>query len=152
MQRTAGRRVPAFDDFHIQPAATRAPRQRSLILGLVKCMMRSLIRAALGCFLLAGCASKEPNHGGDYKMLSARPTPLDWAPGAVWTFVTTKTSGEQDTLTFRVTDELAKTCTDGVWRKLNVMSGHVPQSADVTPQPAYMVEGSFLWIDINAPW
>ncbi len=108
--------------------------------------------AILASALLTSCASKEPTHGGDYKVLSARPTPRDWKPGAVWTFVTAKKSGVTESLTVRMTDEIAKTCTSGVWRKLQVVRGRVPQLGGEPTQPACMVEGSFLWISLLAPW
>jgi hypothetical protein len=115
-------------------------------------MIIRCVFAILGSVLLASCVSKEPSHGGDYKILAARPTPRDWRAGVVWTFVTAKRSGERDVLTFRVTHEIAKTCTSGTWRRLQIVSGHVPQEGDVVPQPAFMIDGSFLWIDVNAPW
>jgi hypothetical protein len=115
-------------------------------------MIRCCVVAMIGTTLLLGCASKEPGHDGGYKVPSARPTSRDWKPGAVWAFVTTKKSGERDSLTFRLTDEIAKTCTGGSWRKLQVVSGLLPQLQSSPSQAAYSVEGSFLSIDLLAGW
>jgi hypothetical protein len=113
--------------------------------------MERCLLAIAASGLLVSCASKEPSHGGDYKLLAARPTTRDWAPGAVWAFVTTRKSGTTESLTLRVTDEIAQSCTSGTWRKLQVVSGRVPQLPGGASQPAYLVEGAFLWINLLAP-
>jgi hypothetical protein len=105
----------------------------------------------VGPALLAGCATKEPKHG-DYKAWAAQPTPPDWKAGAVWTFVATKKSGERDSFTFRLTNEVAQTCEGGTWRKLEVLSGHILQVSAGPSQPAFRVEGAFLSINLIAPW
>jgi hypothetical protein len=59
------------------------------------------------------------------------------------------------TLTVRVTEAPAETCTSGDWRRLEVLSErpqrrvptHVP---DFGSQPAWELEGSALIIDLNA--
>ena len=115
-------------------------------------MIRRCAIAIIGTTLLVACASREPQHTWDYKVLSTRPTPLDWKPGAVWTFVTTGKSGANSSFIFRVTDEIAQTCTSGTWRKLQVVSGSAPRFMGKPTQPAFSVEGSFLWISLLARW
>jgi len=105
-----------------------------------------------GTAILAGCATKEPKRGGDYKVLAARPTSPDWKPGAVWTFAVTKKSGESESFTFRVTNEVAQTCEGAGWRKAAIVAGNIPQLSGGASQPAYKVEGAFLSINLLAPW
>jgi hypothetical protein len=114
-------------------------------------MIERCFIAIITSVLLASCSSKEPTHGGNYKVLSARPTTRDWK-AAVWTFVATKKSGSTERFTFRVTDEIAETCTSGTWRKLEVVGGRIPQFSGGRSQPAFSIEGSFLWISLLAPW
>lgn len=42
-----------------------------------------------------------------YQALAAEPTPVHWAAGAVWAFVTTDRRGYKNVLVFRISDEVA---------------------------------------------
>ena len=100
--------------------------------------------------LLAACTTTAPAPSWDYQSLVARPTPASWASGAVWSFTITDRSGKPETLMFRVSSDLAKTCISGEWRKLELIGGKAGTFAGVESQPAYSVEGSFLWISLNS--
>jgi hypothetical protein len=115
-------------------------------------MIRRCVFAMLAILLFASCTTRVSRHTWDYKPLSTRPTPRDWKPGAVWTFVSTRKRGETESFTFRVTGEIAQTCSSGTWRKLEVIRGRIPQVEGGRTQPAFTVEGSFLWISLLAPW
>jgi hypothetical protein len=104
------------------------------------------------CFAVTSCSTNAHGHVWDLKALSSQPTPPDWKTGAIWTFVTTKKSGSSETLTFRVTNELAKTCESGVWRKLQLVDGNLPAIEGEPSQPAFSVEGRFLWISLFSNW
>ena len=106
-------------------------------------MLRPLaILVCLAATTFAGSRIRDP-YG--YEKLVSQPTPRTWHAGAVWRF-TTSSHGKADTLAFRVTDERATSCTSGTWHKLVVLSGHVGSASE----PAYRVEGRFLWISLNA--
>jgi hypothetical protein len=81
-----------------------------------------------------------------HKKLAAQPTPQQWRTGSVWRFVTARRGGKQEVLTFRVTDQLATTCTNGVWRKLILLEGNVGPGSE----PAYLVEGCNLSVSLHA--
>jgi hypothetical protein len=110
------------------------------------------VLAMIGTAVLISCANRGFRHSWDYKDLAAHPTPRDWKAGTVWTFVTTTKAGASETITFRVTGEIVKTCSSGTWRKLRVINGRAPKIMGEPTQPAFTIEGSFLWIDLNAPW
>jgi hypothetical protein len=106
-------------------------------------MLRPLaILLCLAATAVAGSRVRDP-YG--YDKLASKPTPPSWHAGAVWRF-TTISHGKANNLTFRVTDEAATICTSGTWHKLVVLSGKVGSGSE----PAYSVEGRFLWISLNA--
>ena len=48
------------------------------------------------------------------------------------------------------TDETAETCTGGDWRKISLLGITPEQSSGFLGKPAYLSEGSALWIDFTA--
>jgi len=104
------------------------------------------------CAALISCATTAPVQSWDYRTLSSRPTPEDWKPGSVWTFVIADRSGKSQTLTFRLSDEVAQTCMPGDWRKLDQIAGAPRVFAGVAARAAYKADGSFLWVSLNSNW
>jgi hypothetical protein len=106
-------------------------------------MKACCVVAMISAGLLVGCANAER---------PPRTSAGSWRHGAVWTFVTTESSGASSSFTFRVTNLCAKTCTSGDWRKLELISGPLPQLHDHPAHAAFSLEGSLLSIDLLAGW
>jgi hypothetical protein len=87
-----------------------------------------------------------------YRTLATEPTPSDWKPGAIWIFVTTDGLGRKETLTFRVLDTAAETCTSGDWRALDLIDGKMGSLPSMPSKPAALVEGRNLLISLTANW
>jgi hypothetical protein len=111
-------------------------------------LCRYLIIPLSAC--LAACAAEHRRTSSDYQALSQLPTPDAWTAGSVWSFATTDQNGNVQSLAFRVTDEAADTCTSGSWYKLEQISGHVGSFDGVPSEPAFSIEGRFLWISLNS--
>jgi hypothetical protein len=84
-----------------------------------------------------------------HKKLAARPTPAQWHVGAVWRFITTAPPGKPQppTITLRVTDERAQSCTittgwKNDWRRLALIDSKAPLP------PIYQVDGRALQIEV----
>lgn len=84
-----------------------------------------------------------------HKKLAAQPTPAEWHVGAVWRFVTRAPSGKPQvaTITVRVTDEHAQSCTSAGdwkndWRRLSLVDSKAPLP------PIFQVDGRALWIEV----
>lgn len=87
-----------------------------------------------------------------YQALAAEPTPVHWAAGAVWAFVTTDRRGYKNVLVFRISDEVAETCSYGDWRVLELQQGELGSLAGTPFRPAALVEGRHLWISLTSNW
>ena len=85
-----------------------------------------------------------------HKKLAAQPTPAQWHVGAVWRFITTAPHGKPQvpTITVRVTDERAQSCTSSGdwkkndWRRLSLVDSKAPLP------PIFQVDGRALWIEV----
>jgi len=84
-----------------------------------------------------------------HKKLAAQPTSAEWHVGAVWRFVTTAPPGKPQvpTITVRVTDEHAQSCTSSGdwkndWRRLSLVDSKAPLP------PIFQVDGRALWIEV----
>ena len=116
-------------------------------------MMLQIVLISSACLALVSCVSHEPSSAyaparPDYDAFAARPTSPDWRPGSVWTFVTRDSGGKAAAVTFRVTDTVVGTCNSGVWRKLELLDGLLPLDWGAPPRPAWIVDGSFLLLDL----
>ncbi len=121
----------------------------------VRChRMRNWLICVLTAIAITACAgnSAVTKRLERYRILSAEPTPADWQAGAVWTFVTIDRSGNKDTLTFRVSNAEAQTCTSGDWRALELLEGEVGSLGEVPSKPAALVEGRNLRINLTSNW
>jgi hypothetical protein len=90
----------------------------------------------------------QSGHRDNYKdtSLSSQPTSREWHVGSEWRFTTFADFGKKKVLTFRVTDQRAKSCNDGDWRRLILLQGEIGRDSE----PAYLLEGRRLWVSINA--
>ena len=99
--------------------------------------------------LLSACANDFAAHAERYKQLVAAPTPSHWKPGAIWTFVIADHYGNKlNSLTFRISQDAAVTCSSGDWRKLELVEGKLGDGS-VPLQAAYSVEGRALSLDLT---
>lgn len=107
----------------------------------------------------SSCASRR--HSA-YESWAAKPTPSVFGLDAPWMFIELGDDGRIDrAVTLSFTDEpAADSCIGGDWRKLHIAQ---PQPSRVSnkhvvawtyrgdgPEPAYLVEGSALWIVFTA--
>jgi hypothetical protein len=104
--------------------------------------------------LLAGCAVHQssainPRSVDENRFLMSAPTPSDWEIGSVWNFVQ---YGRDEVavldVSFRVTDEPARTCSSGTWRRLEIVEGQVGNGS-VELRQAYSVTGRLLTLDLT---
>lgn len=112
-----------------------------------------LLSAVSFILLMAGCTatlnSTQQIRLREVELLMSQPTPSDWHPGSVWSFVQ---SGEDGSpvlkATFRVTDESAETCSSGNWRALELVEGEVGDGS-IQLTHAYSVSGRLLTLDLT---
>ena len=116
--------------------------------------MRNWITCFIVSAALSGCVGNSvvTKQFDRYRALAAEPIPDDWKPGAIWTFVTTDRAGRKDSLTFRVLDKAADTCTSGDWRALELLEGDAGSLARTPFEPAALVQGRNLWISLASNW
>jgi hypothetical protein len=110
--------------------------------------------ACLFLLLLSGCAPKTefayPQER--YEVWKSQKAPASWS-STPWVFVAADPNGKPvRSVTVQFTNQPANSCIRGDWRKITVLS-QLPLSqppGNVTPEPAYLVEGSALTINFTA--
>ena len=109
--------------------------------------------------VLVGCTSTaEREYEGnlqEYQRMIASPTPSVWAVYQPWKFVLLDNSDKvARVLTLEFTDLPAETCSSGDWRQARIVEQEpTPESAShvgYTKEPAYILQGSFLLIDLHS--
>ena len=93
-----------------------------------------------------------------WNVLASTPTPELFSLGQPWSFVETNNGRIVRSFTIVFTDQPAPTCIGGQWLSAKVEprpSVHIGKTAafslrDGAPQPAYLLEGSALWINLSS--
>ncbi len=108
--------------------------------------MRSLFILALLASILSACASTS-----DYQRWTSQPTPAVWKARSTWVLVLLDEEGEvARSLTVRFTDQRADSCTEGDWRRVEILAERPARHPSYLGKPAYELHGSALTIDLSA--
>jgi hypothetical protein len=112
------------------------------------------LSAITAILLLAGCAARDvgsiqPRSLGENGILMSEPTPSNWEIGSEWNFVKYGKDGVAVLdVTFRVTDNPARTCSSGDWRELDIVDGQIG-TGSIQLKQSYSVSGRLLTIDLT---
>lgn len=106
--------------------------------------------------LVSACNTPGPN----YSELSVQPTPNTWTVTSSWQFeIEERGKKEHDFLTLELTDEEARSCLSGSWRRALVKEVSfdrkalfIESSKDQIFFPAYEIVGRYIFIQLHAPY
>ena len=118
-----------------------------------------LVSILTAAFILFGCAStaerEYEEYAQEHQRMIASATPSIWSLSRPWTFVLLDNSVKVTrVLKLEFTDSPAETCASGEWRKIRIIdqdpTPEATSSLGFTKEPAYILQGSFLLIDLHS--
>lgn len=109
--------------------------------------MKTIV-AILISSLVSGCASQAMS---EYERLAALPSPASWAPNSVWTLAVVDTKSRLiNSMTVRLTEEKAESCTSGDWRRADVLAQMPAPHPEFQGIAAYRLTGRAFVMDLTA--
>ena len=100
------------------------------------------------CAFLIGCSATKYD---PYQQWMFEPMPEYIENGDPWVIVILDKKGELSRrITMRFTHEEAKSCTSGVWNKIEVINEFPERAAEYIGKPAFSLGGAAITIDLTA--
>ena len=117
------------------------------------------INLCLIIIFLTGCVSVEEaeyqQYLIEYRRMISQPTPDIWERNNLWHFTLTNASNNiVSTMILEFTEEVVQACTSGDWKQIVIRQerpiARETEPSDFPSKPAYVLNGSYLTIDLNS--